>query len=565
MTERSNATASRRSIALLLIILSSALFFSVRINNTESLVTNDEPFWLGRSANFGRGIEHWEPEYTYQMAHPGVTVMWAGAVAFWVHGSDYSKHYTDSTDFPFFIDERLVDVGIDPMEMLQHARIVKLSLETVLFAISIALVLTMGTLLLAAITGVLIALDPFLAGFGPLLHVDSLLAMSLFAASLAIAWAMREPERRSRWLIAGVLAAIAVLTRSTAAAIGIPLTIVLFLVWKRCGWAISLRSAGLWIAGFAVTYIVAWPVLWVDPIGTARAMIDWTLGAASGGHEHQLFFNGEITFDDPGWLFYPVTMLWRTTLIAWLGLGLCLLSLRSQSVRDRIRSFAPVLVMAAVYLVVMSLGAKKFDRYVLPVYPVISLMAAFGFDSAARWIRARMPRLKHVVPAAGLAAMAGLSLISLANSGIYHLNYYNEIMRLFERPEDVIQIGWGEGGSDVISFLESESERLGRPVVVQTFSIPQESIPPPLKYFLIDDAKQTDSVLFNNVGLTNANDWNATDYYVFNIQQTQRGMVDDYALFAEAEPVHTVTLGGVVIWEIYAPNEMPAPKVIPGN
>ena len=565
VTESSRPVGSRRFTAILLIVALSALFFSVRIDSTETLVTNDEPFWLGRSANFSRAIGQWDPEDTYQMAHPGVPVMWAGAVAFWINGSEYSEHYTDNTDFPFFIDERLVAAGIDPLEMLQHARVIKLGLETVIFAISTALVIAIGSRLLAAMTGVLIALDPFLAGFGPLLHVDSLLAMSLFAASLAIAWAMQDPDRRSRWLVAGILEAIAVLTRSTAAAIGIPLAVAWLMAWRKSGRAISVQAAGVWIAGFAATYILSWPVLWVDPVGTARAMIDWTLGAASGGHEHQLFFNGEITFDDPGWLFYPVTMLWRTTPVAWLGLGLFLLSLRSQSVRERIRPFAPVLLMAAVYLVVMSLGAKKFDRYVLPVYPVISMIAAFGFDSAIRFIATRLPRLKQIVPAAGLAAVAVFSLIPLANSGPYHLNYYNEIMRLFERPENAIQIGWGEGGSEVITFLESESDRLGRPVVAQTFSIPQESVPPPLKYFLIDDAEQTDRIRFNNVGLTNPDDWNDTDYYVFNIQQTQRGMVDDYVLFADAEPVHSVKLGGVVIWEIYAPNQLPVPEAISGD
>lgn len=565
MSESFRPFASRRVSVLLLILALSALFVSVRVQNTESLVTNDEPFWLGRSANFARAIMQWDPEDTYQMAHPGVPVMWAGAIAFWIHGTEYTDHYSDNTDYPFFIDERLVAAGIDPMEMLQYARMVKLGLETVLFAISLALILTLGTRLLAALAGVLIALDPFLVGFGPLLHVDSLLAISLFTAALAIAWAMREPNRLSRWLVAGLIAAVSVLTRSTGVVIAIPMAFALLVVWNRAHRDVWIRAAGLWILGFAATYILLWPALWVNPIETARAMIDWTLGAAGGGHEHQLFFNGVITFDDPGWFFYPATLLWRTTPLVWMGTVLCLLSMRSRSFRARIRPFAPVLIMSATYLIVMSLGAKKFDRYVLPVYPVVSLVAALGFDSGIRWIRARFAVFQDIVPAVGLAAVALLSMIPLSNAGPYHLNYYNEIMQQLERPENAIQIGWGEGGSDVIAFLKGESDRLGRPVIVQTFSIPQESVPPPLKYFLIDDAVQTEQIQFNNVGLTRADDWYGTDFYAFNIQQTQRGMVDDYAFFADAEPVHTVTLGGVKIWEIYTPNQLPLPNTIPEN
>lgn len=565
MSESNQPIASRRVSALLLILALSGLFFSVRILNTKSLVTNDEPFWLGRAANFSRAIVQGDLADTYQMAHPGVPVMWAGAIAFWIHGSDYIDHYMDNTDYPFFIDDRLVAVGIDPLEMLQHARMVKLGFETILFAASIALIFSLGARNLASIAGLLIALDPFLAGFGPLLHVDSLLAMSLFAASLAIARAMKEPDTRSRWVVAGLIAAIAVLTRTTGVAIGIPLVIALVILWKHTNLNEVMRSGGLWVLGFAATYVLLWPALWVDPIGTGKAMIDWTLGAASGGHEHQLFFAGEITFDDPGWLFYPVTMVWRTTPIAWIGILLCLVSLRSGNVRNRVRPFAPVLVMAAVYLLVMSLGAKKFDRYVLPVYPVISLLAAIGYDAAFQWMRSKTTRFRDSVPVAGLATIALVSLVPVSSAGPYKLNYYNEVMSQFEPPECAIQIGWGEGGSEVIRFLEDETDRLGRPIVVQTFSIPQESIPPPLKYFLIEDAVQTDQIQFNNVGLTNAGDWSETDYYVFNLQQTQRGMVDDYALFADANPVFTVTFGGVVIWEIFAPNQLPLPEAIPAD
>ncbi len=564
MTEENRPIATRRISFLLIVLMVSALYAGVRMHNSESLVTNDEPFWLGRSANFARAISQWEPEDTYQMVHPGVPVMWAGAVAYWLNAPEYFDHYTENMFAPFFIDERLTPVGIDTLEMLQDTRLVKLGLETILFAVSVSLVLALGSRLLAATAGVLIALDPFVAGFGPLLHLDSFLTISLFAASLAIAWAMKDPSSRHRWLLAGTLAAIAALTRTTGLAIGVPLLIAFIMLWKQQGFRLTLRAAIPWAIGFAATYILAWPVLWVDPVDTARAIIEWTVGAAGGGHEHPLFFNGTIAFGDPGWLYYPVTILWRTTPVVWLGIILCLVFLKSKAVRARIKPFIPVLIMGAIYLVVMSFGAKKFDRYVLPVYPVISLIAAFGFEASFRWIRTTLHKFDRIVPAIGLTAVALLSLIPLSNAGPYTMNYYNEIMRQFERPEHAIQIGWGEGGSDVVAFLESETERLGRPVIVQTYSRPQETIPQVLKYFMIEDAVQTDQIQFNNVGFSTEQDWNETDYYVFNIQHTQRDMVDDYEFFANVEPIHTVQLGGVTIWEIYAPNQLPVPDSLQG-
>lgn len=564
MSERTGPVVRQRFLAIVALLALAILYFVVRILNTETLITNDEPFWLGRSANYFRAIVQWEPEYTYQMAHPGVPVMWMGAIAYWIHGSEYAMHFDTNLEWPFSIDDRLVAAGIDPLQMLQHARVFKLGFETALFLVSVLLIAVIATRLVAVLAGLLIALDPFLAGFGPLMHVDSLLAMSMFAAALTIVWAWKS-ERRTYlpWILAGGIAAIAVLTRTTGVVIAVPLLIACFSIIRESRFADAARSCGAWILGFATVYVAGWPALWVRPIETARAMIDWTIGAASDGHENPLFFLGEALSNDPGLIFYPVTILWRTTPLAWIGIVLFLLAFRSAAFRARIRPFIPVFAMAAMYLLVMSLGAKKFDRYVLPVYPVIALTAAFGFNSALSWIWERFPSMKRVVPASGLATIALLSLIPLSNGGPYRLNYYNEILSALKSPDEAIQIGWGEGAYEAIAFVEGEAARLGRPVTAQTFATPSERVRPPIRYFVVGDQPTFGMVEFTQVGLATADDWYSTDYFLFNIQQTQRNMASQYELFSDVEPIHTIELGGVIIWEIYSPAQLPLPDAIP--
>lgn len=566
MTDTTGQRVIHRFSLLILVLALGILYYIVRITGTETLVTNDEPFWLGRSANFYRALVQWEPEHTYQMAHPGVLVMWTGALAYFLHGTAYSAHFDTNMDSPFFIDSRLIAAGINPLEMLQQARYFKLGLESALFVISILMIAVVATRLVAALAGVLIALDPFLAGFGPLMHVDSLVAISLFVASLAIVWASREKQTKLwPWVIAGAIAAVAVLTRTTGVAIAIPLLLAAFTIWRSSGHKKVLQTVGVWVAGFSAVYILGWPALWVQPVETARAMIDWTIGAASDGHENALFFNGEILRGDPGLLFYPVTILWRTTPLVWIGIAILLFSLRSQHVRDRARPFMPVLGLGAAYLLLMTFGAKKFDRYLLPVYPIIALMAAFGFEVLIQNMRSRLRTFAHLIPAVGLAVVALVALIPLSNAGPYRLNYYNEVMRVLERPENAIQIGWFEGSYEAIDFLESEADRLGRPVTAQTFVTPSDGIGPPIRYFVIDQDGPLDSVTFNQTGLTTPEHWYETDYFLFHIQQTQRNMVPQYALFEDAEPVHTIEFGGVTIWEIYAPNQLPLPDSIPDD
>src|SRR5262245_42514254 len=62
------------SVALL------ALILAPRLNELDALVTPDEPLWIGRSANFYEALSSGHLADTYQFVHPGVPVMWLGAL-----------------------------------------------------------------------------------------------------------------------------------------------------------------------------------------------------------------------------------------------------------------------------------------------------------------------------------------------------------------------------------------------------------------------------------------------------------------------------------------------------
>jgi hypothetical protein len=89
--------------------------------------------------------------------------------------------------------------------------------------------------------------------------------------------------------------------------------------------------------------------------------------------------------------FYPLTFLWRTTPVVLIGLVLGIIALFARraalfSAQTRWTLLA-VLGYVAVYGLLMTLGQKKFDRYFLPAYPALELVAAAGWLAAARWLR----------------------------------------------------------------------------------------------------------------------------------------------------------------------------------
>lgn len=104
--------------------------------------------------------------------------------------------------------------------------------------------------------------------------------------------------------------------------------------------------------------------------------IGWALTTE---HEVAHFFLGKITHD-PGWLFYPLML---SIFSAPLTLPLFLLGfvvlcrLRHQpQYAKTYRIYASLSIFILLFTFCMSIGAKKFNRYLLPVFPIMDILAA---------------------------------------------------------------------------------------------------------------------------------------------------------------------------------------------
>src|SRR5262249_53426626 len=115
--------------------------------------------------------------------------------------------------------------------------------------------------------------------------------------------------------------------------------------------------------------------------------------------------------EDPGPLYYLVAIALRLTPWACLGLIAAASTLRwTVRSRDRFegqgRALALLTFFAVAFTIAMSLQAKKFDRYALPVFPPLEILAAFGLlvlgDGLARWLRKNEATFKRFVPASNL-------------------------------------------------------------------------------------------------------------------------------------------------------------------
>jgi hypothetical protein len=192
-------------------------------------------------------------------------------------------------------------------------------------------------------------------------------------------------------------------------------------------------------------------------------MAEFTL--KNGGSERDNFFLG-AQVDDPGPLFYPLALLFRATPLLLLGLALLLWLL----VRRRCRPSAlwPALLLggyAVGFLLLMTLGQKKFDRYGLPVFPALDLLAGLGL-----WLgwRAVAKRARSTLVIA-LTAFAALAVWPLASVYPYYLAYYNPLLGGGAAAQRLLFVGWGEGMDRVAAYMNAKPIVLHAPMVATAY------------------------------------------------------------------------------------------------
>ena len=101
--------------------------------------------------------------------------------------------------------------------------------------------------------------------------------------------------------------------------------------------------------------------------------------ALANAHNLHHFFLGKIVYD-PGWLFYPLALSIRSaplTFPLFLVGFVTLWGLRRETQYVKVyRMYVALSIFVILFTFCISIGAKKFSRYLLPVFPVMDILAA---------------------------------------------------------------------------------------------------------------------------------------------------------------------------------------------
>jgi len=445
----------------------------------DRFVTIDENRWLTRSANFHRALVHGEFVHTYQQGHPGVTIMWLGMAGFLWRYPAYANQAPgefgwENSEF----EQYLRTQAHDALDLLAAGR----TFAVLANVLALTLAFWMARRLLGwpvALVGfLLIAFDPFEVALARFLHLDGLLSSWMILATLTYLCFLYRGRRWGDLAGAAVAAALAWLTKTPGFFL-LPLVglmalieLALFLqqqpgqsAW-RLFWRRAVTPAVLWALVAASVYVALWPAMWVDPVGTLQKMLALSSEYATEGHSNPLFFRGEIINGDPGLLFYPLTWLWRATPVVLCGLLLALFGLlkpppESQAAWKPLGDRPIVLtlgLMALGFTLFMSLGAKKLDRYLVPIYPALALVAAYGWMTAWRWVSHWRPGWRIALPGVTAVVVMAQAVLMLPTYP-YYMSYYNPLLGGSPRAAQELTLGWGEGLDQAARYLvETQDE-----------------------------------------------------------------------------------------------------------
>jgi 4-amino-4-deoxy-L-arabinose transferase-like glycosyltransferase len=540
-----------------------------RIADLGHHATADEDLTLLRSANVALAIDRHDWWGTYQIGHPEATVQLLVALAL---GPDALRPYAGDFLGP---DARNAVRAPGYFDTLVRARQVLAPIHALLIVVAALLAWRLWGWTVGLLSGLLLALEPFLVAHGRILRTDALLSELMLVAILS---ALAFWARRAGWWALALCTAstgLALLTKTPALALlgAVPLVAVASSrqsptpspshprageeqragrVRRRPPWIKSpkspevLRSGAyarglggrrrvgllIWLLGSALLVVALWPAMWVRPLRALERMVVYTQEKGGSPMDAGGFFLG-APVPDPGPLYYALVLPLRVGPLVLIGLAIWLL-LRAPRARQ---GAGLVLLIGLGLAAVLALLPKKADRYILPAIPFLVVVAAIGIAALAeRWRRPGPAVAVGLVGAVGPAVAVGLvgavELALLFSIWPYPLAAYNPLLGGAPTAARWISVGWGEGLDQLAPVLNARPD-----AATLTVSTPYPEV---LQGQIVGRAVDVD-------------EYDSADYVIRYIAASQRhlggGPLD--AALDGREPLQQVEVAGVPYADLY--------------
>lgn len=564
---------SRLSLSLCLLLLA----LLPRAYDLQRFVTADEAKWVYRSAQFLVALLRGDFPATSVNLTPAVTTTWLGSLGLAV----YYQFNQGAINQPFMawltsLPEFRVDLDI--LAATRWPMVIFTALSIVVLFLLLSRLFNPALAFLAA---AFMALDPHPVALARIIGHDaptavfmtlSLVFLLLFLnpgrvkiqtsptesggldSTKPITPAPLLPRASARLLpliFSAVAAGLAFLSKAPSLFL-IPFTGLVLLAsaiqyFRRTS---ANLAASLWRfswpliiwAGLAYfTFVVFWPAAWVEPLDRPAAVFQNAFLSATDQEEA-----GEEGFwrvPDLGPFYYLVNGAFKLSPLVLVGAGLTVVFLAKKrtnppsggSVKGESTVLFWLIAFVLLFTLFMTASDKRSTRYILPVFPSLTIVAAYGWLELYRFASTRVAGSKTTGYAHQVSIVVVLTLCALVilwPYAPYYFTYFNPLLGgPFTAPR-LVKIGWGEGLDWAGRFLQREDNLRGSRVGTAYAS----TVAP---FFEGDLSSITDANL---------------DYVILYLKQVQAGQPAPIFIryFEHMNSLFSVELNGIHYADVYS-------------
>ncbi len=331
-------------------ILIAAVFIP-RVQNLDTFRSPDEDRWIANTNGFTHKLAHGNLDALVQQPHPGITTQWLGALTIGAESWAVKK-------LPLAVGQSFLILVAGYVYGRLWGKVA-------------------GLATIAAL-----AANPLLYAHTRVYAMDSLLAL-FCALALGFLLLWRKDHSAIRYLIASAFCtAAAILSKLSGIAL-LPVIVGTFFYWswqdkKLLTTNYQLQTTILWLLAFICSCLLILPSFAIVPQNVIGDFMEFFRS-----DDYQELHQLENSY-------YLGTLVFFSTPLHWLALiALAWLAFTKKLDRLSREQLGILLAFAVLMVVQMTLGAKKGDRYILPSFLILDIVAA--------WVIARMYKLRKGV------------------------------------------------------------------------------------------------------------------------------------------------------------------------
>ncbi len=401
---------SRLRNIVVLTILALAIL-APRVFTLGRFLTADEKRWQANVNGFVMKLARGDGAHLLQQPHPGITTQWLAAPAI----------YSDS-----WATRKL------PLVLGQ----------SILVAISGYFLWRLWGKWPAVIGTLALSLDPLFIAHTRIYAMDSLLAQFCLLSILTLLLWRHINEKR--YLVFSGMAAAAALLSKLSGVILVPFVILIIIWWAYPKISEIIKNVSLWLTGYIIAAIAILPSFLFRPLGIL-------------GDFMELFRSDEYTAAHKGGEWYYAGTLWFfSTPLHFLAVIAAVILLiyfifygKNRQLRDQFLIF---LAFIALFTILITIGAKKGDRYILPVFTIFDTLAAAGVAGVATL---RLSTRTVLMATYILSALLLWQAVDIYRIHPYTLAYANPLTKAFLGNR---RLGWGEGLDLAAEYINSKPQ-----------------------------------------------------------------------------------------------------------